>query len=203
MSGNDSNGSGGDADGQTSDEVKVDKWDGNAVKNSLDDAVKKVFTDSERRLRYVENHVLVDTRLTICLTAVGAAMFALVWDYLNPFPLSRPVLIGCVVSYFVLMCVLTVYTTFVEKGIFLRATQSDPTGVDKPKLWTVSSLLKRFDDVYHLCVEYKAPNGRTSEANLSKSIANWFDSNGVLLYDKFESEVLKLHDSLLSDKKNK
>ncbi|CAG2163874.1 unnamed protein product [Oppiella nova] len=115
-------------------EVKVDKWDGNAVKNSLDDAVKKVLTDSDRKLGYTENHVLVDTRLGICLTAVGAAMFALVWDYLNPFPLSKPVLILCVVSYFILMSILTVYTTFVEKGIFLRATQSDPTGVDKPKV---------------------------------------------------------------------
>jgi len=173
------------------------------VKNCLDDAVKKVLTDSDGKLEYTENHCLVDTRLAICLTAVGAAMFALVWDYLNPFPLSRPVLIICVVAYFILMTILTVYTTFVEKGIFLRAVQKDPTGVDKDKVWTVSSCLKRFDDIYHLCVEYKAPNGKVSEANLSKSIANWFDSNGVLLYDKFESEVLKLHDSLLSDKKNK
>jgi len=201
MSNADNNGT---ADGDVPpEEVKVDKWDGNAVKNSLDDAVKKVLTDSDRKLGYTENHVLVDTRLGICLTAVGAAMFALVWDYLNPFPLSKPVLILCVVSYFILMSILTVYTTFVEKGIFLRASQSDPTGVDKPKLWTVSSMLKRFDDVYELCVEYRAPNGRVSEASLSKSIAHWFDTNGVLLLDKFEAEVLKLHDSLLSDKKNK
>lgn len=188
---------------QKSDETRVDKWDGNAVKNSLDDAVKRVLTDTDGKLQYTENHMLIDSRLAICLTAVGAAMFALVWDYLNPFPLSRPVLIGCVIAYFILMSILTVYTTFVEKGIFLRAVQKDPTGVDKDKLWTVSSCLKRFDDIYHLCVEYRAPNGRVSEANLSKSIANWFDTNGVLLFEKFESEVVKLHDSLLSDKKNK
>jgi len=200
MTNNETNG--GDSD-VSSDEVKVDKWDGNAVKNALDDAVKKALTDTDRKLKYTENHVLIDTRLFICVTAVGAAMFALVWDYLNPFPLSRPVLIACVISYFILMTILTIYSTYIEKGIFLRAVQTDPTGVDKPKLWTASSLLKRFDDVYHLCIEYKAPNGRVSEANLSKSIANWFDSNGVLLYDKFEAEVLKLHDSLLSDKKNK
>jgi len=201
MSSDDKNGS--DSGDHKSDEVRVDKWDGNAVKNSLDDAVKRVFVEPDHRLGYRENHVLVDTRLTICVTAVGAAMFALVWDYLHPFPQSRPVLIVCVVSYFILMSILTVYTTFVEKGIFLRAVHSDPTGVDKDKLWTVSSCLKRFDDVYHLCIEYKAPNGKVFEANLSKSIANWFDTNGVLLTDKFESEVVKLHDSLLSDKKNK
>ncbi|XP_054154066.1 signal peptidase complex subunit 2-like [Oppia nitens] len=182
-------------------EVKVDKWDGNAVKNSLDDAVKKTFTDTDRKLKYRENHSLVDTRLAICVTAVGAAMFALVWDYMRPFPESRPVLILCVIGYFVLMSILTAYTTLVEKGIFLRAVQTDANGATK--LWTLSSMLKRFDDIYHLCIEYKAPNGRVAEANLSKSIANWFDTDGTLLYDKFESEVLKLHDSLLSDKKNK
>jgi signal peptidase complex subunit 2 len=64
-------------------------------------------------------------------------MFALVWDYLNPFPLSRPVLIACVVSYFILMTILTIYTTFVEKGIFLKAIQTDPTGVDNEKVHSI------------------------------------------------------------------
>jgi len=56
----------------------------------------QVLTD---QLGFVESHRLMDGRLAVCTIAVGFALFALVWDYLYPFPLSRTVLILCVVSY--------------------------------------------------------------------------------------------------------
>ena len=48
---------------------------------------------------FKESHALMDGRLAICTIAVAFAMFALVWDYIRPFPESRPVLIACVLSY--------------------------------------------------------------------------------------------------------
>lgn len=46
----------------------------------------QIFTN---KLKYIEDYKLMDGRLIICAVAVGAAMFALVWDFMYPFPLSK------------------------------------------------------------------------------------------------------------------
>lgn len=56
----------------------------------------------------------MDGRLAISGIAVGAAMFALLWDYLHPFPESKPVLIICVTSY-PLNCNVFVYSKYFEQ----------------------------------------------------------------------------------------
>jgi hypothetical protein len=101
-----------DQDHQQAESVQIDKWDGCALKNTLDDHVMKIFIE---QLGYTLSHTLFDTRLAICFAAVGSALFALVWDFLHPFPVSKQVLTICVISYFVLMAVLTVYGSFVGK----------------------------------------------------------------------------------------
>jgi len=120
--------------------VRVNKWDGTAIKNALDDAVKEVLLDV---MGLEEDHGLMDGRLVICGLAVAVAMFALLWDYLYPFPASIQVLVVCVGLYFILMGVLTLYTTYREKGIFVVARQKDPAGLDPDSHWEASSNMKK------------------------------------------------------------
>uniref|UniRef100_A0A0A9WHH1 Signal peptidase complex subunit 2 n=1 Tax=Lygus hesperus TaxID=30085 RepID=A0A0A9WHH1_LYGHE len=181
--------------------VKVNKWDGSAVKNALDDAVTDVLI---KKYNYEVNYSLIDGRLLLCGVAVGVAMFALLWDWLYPFPQSRPVLIICVSTYFTFMGLLSLYTSYREKGIFVVAVQKDPAGFVPDNIWEASSALKKYDDKYNLTISVK--DGKTGNLRIGsvvRSVANFIDDNGLILHDLVEPEVTKLHSSLLSEKKEK
>jgi signal peptidase complex subunit 2 len=62
----------------------------------------------------------MDGRLYISFIACLISGFALIYDWLNPFPKSRSILILCSVSYFILMGILTIYMQFIERGRFYR-----------------------------------------------------------------------------------
>ncbi|MCL4126483.1 UNVERIFIED_CONTAM: hypothetical protein GTU68_062964 [Idotea baltica] len=178
---------------------RVNKWDANAVKNALDDAVKDVLIS---KFKYSECHKLVDGRLAISTVAVSFSLFALLWDYLYPFPLSRTVLCICVVSYFLMMGILSWYTSYVEQGIFCTTLNKDPAGFEPVDVWNAMSSLKRFDHLYHLGLEEKVgKSGEKKEARITMPIEKYFDDSGKLLYDRVAKEVERLH-SDIKHKKN-
>jgi len=153
---------------------------------------------------YVEDHKTTDIRLAICTISCCFALGALIYDYLFPFPVSRPILITCVLLYFALMTVLTAFTTFVEKNYIMFAVQKDEAGVSPDNYWSLRSTLKRYDQYYTLTIAYKdGVTKKEREQSLKKSVASWFDEEGTLLFDVLEKDVHELHNGIASEKKDK
>ena len=62
----------------------------------------------------------------------------------------------------------------------------------------------RYSDQYHLALVAKNKKDDISrDASFLKSVALFFDEDGTLVRENLEKEVLKLHGSLSSSKKNK
>ena len=119
----------------------MDKWDWNAVKNALDDSARKYLVGQPG---FTECHGLMTGRLIISTIAVLFSGYAIFFDWQNPFPESRDVLIACVLLYFIFMGILTFYTSYIEKGCFAEAKQLDKSGDGKPLHWKLFSKQKRF-----------------------------------------------------------
>ncbi|KOB65160.1 Signal peptidase complex subunit 2 [Operophtera brumata] len=128
----------------TKETVKINKWDGAAAKNAIDDAIREVLTGE---LKCKESFALMDGRLLLCALAVGVALHALLWDYLYPFP--------------------------------------------------------QHDDKYNLVLSLRDAHGKYREASITKSFANFIDTNGLVAQNLVINEVTKIYNSLSSEKKDK
>lgn len=62
----------------------------------------------------------------------------------------------------------------------------------------------RYDDKYNLVLSFRdGKSGSTREATVKKSVAYFVDVNGAVVGDVVDVEVTKLHNSLVSERKDK
>jgi len=171
--------------------IRVNKWDGLCVKNTLDDSVKKIINDN---YAWTERHTLTDGRLILSFVAVAFALFSLGYDFMNPFPKSKTILTICSISYFIMMFVLQFYQWYVEKCTFFQAVEKD--GNNLPRYWKWSSDMKRYDDKYALIAEYSQGN-RSGSMKVVKSITAYITEDGDVLLHLLKNDVDFLRKNIL------
>ncbi|RNA34189.1 signal peptidase complex subunit 2 [Brachionus plicatilis] len=177
------------------DETKIDKWDWNALKNALDDAGRKFLTNQKD---CQETHSLMNGRLIISTIAVLFSLYAIGYDYLYPFPESKLVIIVCVASYFVTVGILTLYTSFIEKGCFAQVVQKLD---NKTFYWKFLSKQKPHkENFYVLTIELQHGN-KVIKKTVEKSVAKYFDENGVLVVKNYYSDLEKFCSQTFNDKR--
>lgn len=64
--------------------------------------------------------------------------------------------------------------------------------------------LCRYDDKYNLILAViDGKTGNRRETSIKKSVAAYIDVNGLVVHELVDAEVTKLHNSLLTEKKEK
>jgi len=182
-------------------EIVVEKWDMNAVRNALDDAIRKFFS---LQSGFRESHCLMNGRLVISTIAIMFSIYAILYDWYHPFPESRSTLICCVIAYFIIISILTIYTTFIERGIFATFKQADESGKNKANIWKIKNLQHgKTDDAYTIEIELTdGSSKKTTKKTNEASVAQYFDEDGRLAASSLYRDLSKTCSSMLEKKSN-
>eukprot|EP01113_Clastostelium_recurvatum_P041856 TRINITY_DN670_c1_g1_i1.p1 TRINITY_DN670_c1_g1~~TRINITY_DN670_c1_g1_i1.p1 ORF type:complete len:194 (-),score=52.22 TRINITY_DN670_c1_g1_i1:42-623(-) len=156
-------------------------YDGNTVKQTIDDAIVKYFMESQL---LVEDHFISNTKIAMgtfaCILALIAQFYPL------PFPQNKDILIVCAGGYFVIMGILQYISSFQQKDYILITKKTD-----KNQPLKIATSLPRFDDMMTIRLEQG-----TSESSVQRSVSSWLDSTGVLHEDKLARDLEDLRKKL-------
>ena len=140
---------------------------------------------------YDERHLVTDSKIALCLLAVGLALAA--QFYPAPYPENKTVLALCVAGYCALNLALQCITSFVENGVVLFTKPNPGAGraiVEKRGL-AVRVAMRRFAETCEVSVmrvdKRRADHPDTVTETLR--VCEFIYEDGVVAEDKFRNAV--------------
>jgi hypothetical protein len=158
--------------------VRVSKYDGNAVKQALDDVVAKVLLEAYTEDTWISNGKLAMGAVCVVLGLVSQF-------YPLPFPSNLPLLKVCVAAYCILSALGWALAYWKEGDVIFRSKPSD----FRPRALSVASSMARYSAEYKLSMQ---GSGGGKPLNSTTTIDQWIDESGALLQDKFVTHVRDL-----------
>lgn len=178
--------------------IAINKWDIAAVKNLMDDAVYKYVLDFSEG--FEEDYLETDIRLTVCLLACLFAGFACIWGFFVPHPESTTVVGSCVIGYFSLVTLLSIYQSFFEVPTLLYAKKKNDNG--KSDELHVVTFMERYNTKYEVHITYtRASTGEKLSHQAVWDINDYFYEDGVLANENVDEDVRKLCEDCVSKSK--
>jgi len=159
--------------------IKVNLYDSNAIRQTLDDCVLKILEDEG----YAESTFLSNVKLILGFITCAIALYSHFGP--TPYPQNKPVLLICCISYLLLNGLIQFISFFIEKNsVFLFSKEKNIS-------LEVSSNLPRWEEIYSLSISMKGVKQK-NEKEMKKSITSWFDTEGVFREEIFSRSVIDL-----------
>lgn len=161
-----------------------------------------------KKLGYIQNNELTDTRLAIGFAAVIVAGLTAAYDYYVGFFEAFNWTAAGIVCYLILNTAYMVWIWKFERGIIYTGTKGDA------KISIVSTVPDKFTPIYKITVtttptsgagDKKSSGGSSDKASSTivkeASFTEWFGINGLIVFSKFETWVKEVVASVPSGSK--
>ncbi|KOS19197.1 putative signal peptidase complex subunit 2 [Escovopsis weberi] len=141
------------------------------LKNTTDDAIANYLNS----LKFKQSHFLGDVRSGLGCAAILLAAACFAWDYKLGFEATKLYTAIAVGVYAVINGALTLWISFVEKGVVYEGTA--PSG----ETISISSAVKKYDPTYKLSIAVTDKAGKKSTQEVARPFASFFDESGYLV----------------------
>eukprot|EP00051_Salpingoeca_urceolata_P028268 m.485962 g.485962 ORF g.485962 m.485962 type:complete len:210 (+) comp24088_c0_seq1:152-781(+) len=179
--------------------IKLDKWDGSAVKNNLDDVFKQAVIDLHPTFH--EDTATTDLKLFLstlaCLFALGGCLYG----FLVPHPDSSFVVGLCVIGYFGLVTLITLHQNYMDPGYLLISR--DNRDEAEFNLLELSVVLPRFHTYVSVDLAYTHKNsGETTVVSRKWCIADFIYESGTLAQDRIHDAIQEMKEEVMEKKQD-